>query len=92
MIDPTSAPIEIGDNERTALSKLRDLVADGIESQDEKEIQNAIYAIARENGIEPKEFFPVLYRVLIGKEKGPRLGGFLKTLGGERLLAILNRY
>ena len=92
VVDPTHPPIAIGGEERAALFALRDLIAEGIESRAEKEVQNAIYAIARENGVEPKEFFPVLYRVLIGKEKGPRLGGFLKTLGGDRLLAILNRY
>ena len=42
--------------------------------------------------MEPKAFFPVLYTVLVGSEQGPRLGGFLKTLGAERVLSILSRY
>lgn len=92
VVDPTAPPVEVAESERAAIRGIGSLVSDGLEDLSEKEVQNAIYAIARENGIEPKEFFPVLYRVLVDAEKGPRLGGFLKTLESDRLLAIFNRY
>lgn len=92
IVDPSAPPVAVGPAERAAIGALRDLVAGGLDSLDEKGVQNAIYAIAREQGIEPKDFFPVLYRVLVDAEKGPRLGGFFKTLGADRLLAIFDRY
>jgi lysyl-tRNA synthetase class 1 len=33
-----------------------------------------------------------MYRVLIGKEKGPRLAGFMQTIGQDRVLRILRNY
>lgn len=93
VVDPGSTtPIELTQNEAAAIVALEKLVQGGLQGMTDKDVQNAIYEIARNEGIEPKSFFPVLYRVLIGKEKGPRLGGFLKTLGAERVSDILALY
>lgn len=93
VVNPDStAPVTLSGNERVALTELRELVNTRLETMSEKEIQDEIYAIARNSSLEPKDFFVTLYRVLVDAEKGPRLGGFLKTLGRERVLAILARY
>ena len=42
--------------------------------------------------MEPKEFFKLQYQVLVGKEMGPRLAGFLLTIGKERALDLLTGY
>jgi lysyl-tRNA synthetase class 1 len=42
--------------------------------------------------MEPKAFFKLAYRVLIEKEMGPRLAGFLLTIGKNRALEILGGY
>ncbi|MEA1911713.1 MAG: lysine--tRNA ligase, partial [Spirochaetota bacterium] len=57
-----------------------------------KSLGEAIYAIAETSGIEPKDLFNLTYRVLIGKEKGPRLVGFIMTVGKDKILPILNSY
>lgn len=77
---------------RAALKALADLVSRGISQYSDKELQDAMYGLSREAGIEPKDFFTVMYQVLIGRQKGPRLAGFLKTLGQERVAAILALY
>ncbi len=93
VVDPTAVePVAVEDDQRRALRALAAAIREGLEDWSEKDVQNHIYEIARGEGIEPKEFFPVLYTVLVGKEKGPRLGGFLKTLGSERVTAILEKY
>ena len=38
------------------------------------------------------DFFTLTYRVLIGKEKGPKLAGFIKTVGKDKILEILSKY
>lgn len=48
-------------------------------------IHNAVFEFAKSNGIEPKAFFAELYGILIGKEKGPRMGKMVAALGSERL-------
>ena len=44
------------------------------------------------NGMESADFFRLIYTVLINKEKGPKLAGFLKACGSETILPILKRY
>lgn len=48
-------------------------------------VHNAIFEFAKTNGIEPKQFFAMLYQVLLGKEKGPRLGKLIAAIGIERM-------
>ncbi len=52
-------------------------------------IHNSIYAIARGNNSEPQKLFKLLYLTLIGQERGPRLGGFIKMIGQEKTIEIL---
>jgi len=68
--------VELSDAQKKGLK----LIASAIKEKDwdEKELYNHIYEIAREGaGIEPKELFSAAYRVLLNKERGPRLAGFL---------------
>ncbi len=54
-----------------------------------EEIQSRAFAIARESGMEPKEFFRLIYNVLTGQDSGPRLGSFVKLLGQDKVAAML---
>jgi lysyl-tRNA synthetase class 1 len=48
--------------------------------------------VAQASNIEPKKLFIAAYQALIGKDQGPRLAGFLRTLGKEKVLSILKPY
>lgn len=76
--------------EKAALAALRDAVVSG--SLNETAMSERIYAIAQENGVEPKDFFKLAYRALLGKERGPRLAGFVLGIGPERIGQILAGY
>ena len=52
---------------------------------DEKEVAQAIYDLAREQEVDAKTVFALVYRILIGQETGPRLAGFLLTIGRDRV-------
>ena len=39
--------------------------------------------------LEPMTVFTMLYKKLIGLEKGPKLAGFIRTIGRERVLKLL---
>lgn len=93
LVDPArTAPLPLSKEEGEAVRLLRTLVEEKLDQLAEKEVQDGIYGIARETGLEPKDLFTTLYRILVQKDQGPRLGGFFKTLGRERVLAILRRY
>ena len=63
-----------------------------IDDLDEKGVQQAIYDVATKAGQESKALFKAVYRALIGKEQGPRIGSFFKIIGREQLEQILGVY
>jgi lysyl-tRNA synthetase class 1 len=50
------------------------------------EVQSAAFNAIRSNGLQPGEFFPLVYGLLLGAEKGPRLGPYI-TDAGPRTVA-----
>ncbi len=45
--------------------------------------------ICEKIGIQPQDFFKGAYLALIGKEKGPKLAGFIVTAGKKRIASLL---
>jgi lysyl-tRNA synthetase class 1 len=79
--------------EEAALRLLRDEVISRIETfTEDKPCAEAVYAIAQKAGIEAKALFRAAYQALIGKDQGPRLANFLRSIDKERLLNILTAY
>ena len=56
------------------------------------DIQTLIYEASKKHEIEPKNFFRLLYQILINSERGPRLGNYLVDLGITRTCAIIENY
>jgi lysyl-tRNA synthetase class 1 len=85
--------IKLNDAELAGLRLLRDRVIAGIaQHPDDKSCAEAIYKVAEDAGIEGKALFRAAYQALIGKDQGPRLANFLRSIDRERLLGILSGY
>jgi lysyl-tRNA synthetase class 1 len=79
--------------EAAGLRLLREKVVAVIEGfADDKSCAEAIYQVAGEVGLEPKALFRAAYQALIGKDQGPRLASFLRSIDKDRLLGILGEY
>jgi lysyl-tRNA synthetase class 1 len=90
---PAGEKADLTDKETAALALLRDRVIAGIATyQDDKSCAEAIYKVAEDAGLEGKELFRAGYQALIGKDQGPRLANFLRSISRERLLSILAEY
>ena len=88
-----SEKAELSELEEAAVCRLRDEVVAKLDQfAQENEVAEAIYAVAQASGIEPKQLFRASYQALIGKDQGPRLAGFLKAIGKEKVLSILEQY
>jgi lysyl-tRNA synthetase class 1 len=48
---------------------------------DAEQVQNAAFEAARKNGLKPGEFFPAVYSILLGSDRGPRLGPYVIDAG-----------
>lgn len=46
-----------------------------------EKIHNHIYELAKQHQLQPNRFFEILYHLLIGQKRGPRLGMFIEILG-----------
>jgi lysyl-tRNA synthetase class 1 len=89
---PGDEPASVSDAARDVIRELRGIIDAGFASLDEKTLGEAVYTACGSAGIEPKAFFPEMYRALVGKDRGPRLAAFILTVGRERILEILGAY
>ena len=65
-----------------------------IKSQDEdlaQEVQTIIFNNAKNNNLQPKEIFRILYKILINAEKGPRLGNYIVDLGIDNVVKVIEK-
>ena len=88
---PDDGPIDFTDSERGMLVSLLDRIGN-FDLYDEKRLGELFYEIAEVAGCDAKSLFKVIYRALLGKERGPRLASFMLTAGQERILPILGLY
>lgn len=72
-------------------SAIRDLVKTLQTEADAEQIQSAIFASARKNGIEPSRFFEILYTILLGAPAGPRLGPYIVEMNRQNVIDALKR-
>jgi len=54
-------------------------------------LQNSIFEVAKKHGVDPPEFFKILYGILLGSPKGPRLGPYIEAMGRENVAEALER-
>jgi len=81
--------VTVSDVERKALSELIETIR---KENDVKVLQTNIFETARRNGLEPKQFFKLLYNILVGADQGPRLGPYIIDVGKERVAEMLTQY
>jgi lysyl-tRNA synthetase class 1 len=80
--------IDISNPQKLAVE---DLVSVVRSETDGRIIQNAIFNLAKKYSLEPPDFFKLLYTILLGSPKGPRLGPYIKAMGNENVAHALER-
>jgi lysyl-tRNA synthetase class 1 len=87
-VEPGKKPYLPNDAEREQLHALiAYLAANDTASADE--IEKAIYELGRVHYDKPGKIFSVLYRVLLGQERGPRLGAFIRLATPAKIVQAL---
>ena len=84
---PMDFKANLGETEK---SILRDFIDQADEIQwNPEEIHNAVHEILKARNVPPKEGFGSFYRVMIGKDQGPRLGYFLSNMDRNFVISRL---
>jgi lysyl-tRNA synthetase class 1 len=75
---------------RTLVERLR--AAGGPPAPDAETLQTLVFQVAKDTGTQPKEWFRTLYRILLGRSQGPRIGSFIALLGIEAAVERIERH
>ena len=81
--------IMVDDSCKVALKQLVDLLQNGDTAED---LQNSIYNIAKENQIQPKDFFKILYQIILSKDRGPKIGPFIEDIGKKKVADTISKH
>ena len=87
---------EVEDEKRVAieLSDIQRQIVQGIidelkTSEDVKAYQGAIFTVTKALDLKARDVFPVVYRILLGKDRGPRFGPYVGLVGKESVIKSL---
>ncbi|MEM4616498.1 MAG: lysine--tRNA ligase [Archaeoglobaceae archaeon] len=72
--------VELSDEEKRFIERYSQRLE---ETMNADEIHTLVYEVAKELGIDANKAFKAIYKILVGKEQGPRVGYFIKSLGVE---------
>ena len=81
--------IDVDSKVKGAISKLVILLEKDEEIED---LQNEIYQIAKGDDIEPKDFFKVLYQIILSTTRGPKIGPFILDIGKKNVAEKIGKY
>ena len=77
----------------SSAQKALKILVDALDAEEEPEdIQNTIYQIAKSNDVQPKDFFKILYQIILGTSRGPKIGPFISDIGRKQVAKTLSEY
>ena len=79
----------IDDSSKIALKQLAKLLSENEKIED---LQNSIYTIAKENQVQPKDFFRILYQIILSANRGPKIGPFIEDIGKKKVANDISKY
>ena len=81
--------IQLDDSTKKALRELSELLSQDAEPED---LQNSIYQIAKKNDVQPRDFFKILYQIILSTNRGPKIGPFIGDIGRKKVAETLAQY
>ena len=70
----TMGKVEVSDEHKKPLSEIITLLE---KNSDPDVIQSEIFEIAKSNDIKPRILFQIIYQIILGSNKGPKLGKYI---------------
>ena len=88
-IQQEKSQVAIDDTAKKALK----ILVEALDAEENPEdIQNTIYQIAKSNDIQPKDFFKLLYQIILGTSRGPKIGPFISDIGRKQVAKMLSEH
>jgi len=88
-VNKAAPSVELTANTKNFLQELVTLLEKGGEAtSSDTHLHEAMYEIMHSHELKPMDIFPLCYNILISKEKGPKLAGFMRTIGIDRVASL----
>ncbi len=90
---PNKKYLNVNNNTKIVFDDIKDILTNKINKNTSAEdIQTLLYDVGKKHQFENlKDFFKLVYQVLLGQEQGPRLGSFIKLYGVEETIKIIDQ-
>ena len=90
---PNKKYLNIDEKSKLVFEEMRDVLKLKInENSSAEDIQTLLYEVGKNHQFENlKDFFKLVYQVLLGQEQGPRLGSFIKLYGIKETIKIIEQ-
>ena len=86
---PSKVEIQLDEITKQAIKNLVDMLT----AEDEPlDLQNSIYQIAKNVGLQPKDFFETLYQIILASDRGPKIGPFIIDIGRKKVAHVLSEH
>ena len=86
---PTKIEIRLDDISKNALTNLVSILSAEEEPVD---LQNTIYQIAKDKGMQPKDMFRILYQIILASDRGPKIGPLIIDIGRKKVATLISEY
>jgi len=92
-VEPNKKYLKIKENEKIIFLDILKVLEDEINNASKaEEIQTLLYEVGKKHNFENlKDFFKLVYQVLLGQEQGPRLGSFIKLYGIKETIKLIKK-
>ena len=88
---PFKKYLEIDDSNKIIFEELRQMLITTKVDASSEDIQTEIYEIGKKNNFSNlRDFFKLIYQVLLGQQQGPRLGSFIKLYGIKKTIKLID--
>lgn len=85
--DKTYRTIDLTQMQRRAI---HEIITELESANNETEFQAVIFNVSKALDVKPRELFPVIYRILIGRPQGPRFGPYVSLVGKDTVIKELS--
>jgi lysyl-tRNA synthetase class 1 len=89
LMEKPPSGLKLSQGQKKAIQDLASVLDSGKLGQ--KELHEQFWEIAKKHGIKPQEFFLAAYRILLGKDSGPKLAPFILAVGQKKAAGILKQ-
>jgi lysyl-tRNA synthetase class 1 len=80
--------VELNDAQRAAIRAVAEKLR---EAENLEEYQAVIFDVSKAMSMKPRDVFPLVYQILIGRLQGPRFGPYVELVGKETVIKELER-